>query len=268
MENLLTTCDTLVDALDQLKARGYTQDFSVLPGDNCLICSSTSATLSPEEFQIDEILRFEGQTDPDDEMILFAISSDKFGIKGFVVNAYGIYAEDTGNALVEKLTRKIENKTHPIKRHPALVAFSRDHHFGLLLVWKIRRGLESGVSGERISSYLLYFFEQDLLPHFRKEEVDLFSQLPEGDFVRAKALGDHRKIYELVERITRDSSNKDLLAAFADTLDRHIRFEERTLFNHLQRVLTGAQLSALERIGSEKQLDVDNNWNDHFWTLK
>jgi len=77
-----------------------------------------------------------------------------------------------------------------------------------------------------------------LLPHFRKEEEGLFSKLPAGDFVRAKAFGDHKRIYEFVERITRDKSNKDLLAAFPDTLDRHIRFEERTINNcRIMRIL-------------------------------
>ena len=33
-------------------------------------------------------------------------------------------------------------KKTPIKRHDALKHFSRDHHFGLLLVWKIREGVK------------------------------------------------------------------------------------------------------------------------------
>ena len=66
------------------------------------------------------------------------------------------------------------NTTTPIKRHPSLVAFSRDHHFGLLLVWKIKYGLDNGIAPERISNYVLYFFEQDLEAHFKEEEQKLF----------------------------------------------------------------------------------------------
>ena len=62
----------------------------------------------------------------------------------------------------------------PIKRHQALVSFSKEHHFGLLLVWKIRQGLANAVSAERISRYVLFFFNEDLKFHFREEEELLF----------------------------------------------------------------------------------------------
>lgn len=72
----------------------------------------------------------------------------------------------------------------PIKRHQAIVSFSKDHHFGLLLVWKIRQGLKNAVNAERISSYLLYFFKEDLEKHFKEEEEFLFSKLPVDDDLR------------------------------------------------------------------------------------
>ena len=62
----------------------------------------------------------------------------------------------------------------PLKRHPAIVSFSKDHHFGLLLVWKIRQGLAKAVDAERISKYVLYFFREDLEKHFQEEERLLF----------------------------------------------------------------------------------------------
>ncbi len=268
MENSSAKYDTLTGALEQLKTKGYTHDFSIRPGEDCLVCNSSSVSLSPEDFKIDEVIRFEGQTDPDDEMILFAISSDKFGVKGFLLNAYSIYADEINSRIVEKLTKRTESKKVPIKRHPALVQFSRDHHFGLLLVWKIRQGLKSNIATERISNYLLYFFEQDLLPHFKKEEEDMFTKLPEDDNILTKALNDHKRIYSLVNLIGTDKSNPNLLSEFADTLDQHIRFEERTLFNHLQNTLTEIDLTALALLHPEQKEDADINWNDHFWTHK
>ena len=47
----------------------------------------------------------------------------------------------------------------PIKRHQAIVSFSKDHHFGLLLVWKIRQGLKKSIDPVRISNYVLFFFK-------------------------------------------------------------------------------------------------------------
>lgn len=109
MANTSTTYDTLTDALEQIKTNGYTHDFSLRADGACLVCNSVSVSLSPRDFEIDEIIRFEGQTDPDDEMILFAISSPKFNIKGFILNAYGMYADAKNALIVEKLTKRTEH---------------------------------------------------------------------------------------------------------------------------------------------------------------
>ena len=73
-------------------------------------------------------------------------------------------------------------KNHtPLKRHQAIVSFSKDHHFGLLLVWKIRQGLVKDIDAERISNYVLFFFKEDLVKHFREEEQFLFCKLPAAE---------------------------------------------------------------------------------------
>ena len=48
-------------------------------------------------------LPFEGQTDPADEAILYAISSDNHAIKGMLVSGYGIYTEGVTDELLAKL---------------------------------------------------------------------------------------------------------------------------------------------------------------------
>ena len=95
--------DTVTDAMEDLKKRGYTANFSSDENKQCLICNSPVVELSPDAFEIDEIYRFEGITDPGDEMIVMAISSEKFNIKGMVVNAFGMYAD----TLKAKITQKL-----------------------------------------------------------------------------------------------------------------------------------------------------------------
>ena len=58
----------------------------------------------------------------------------------------------------------------PIKRDPAIVTFSKDHHFALLLVWKIRQGLKNEIETSRIINYATHFFDNDLIFHFEEEE--------------------------------------------------------------------------------------------------
>lgn len=81
--------DTLSEAVNDLVKRGYTTDFLLQEEKDCLLCSNNSLELSPDDFTIDEVHRFEGMTDPADESIVFAISSTKHNIRGLVINSFG-----------------------------------------------------------------------------------------------------------------------------------------------------------------------------------
>ena len=71
----------------------------------------------------------------------------------------------------------MKESSSPIKRHSALLEFSREHHFGLLLVWKIRQGLKRDIDLIRITDYTVFLFEKDLIQHFKEEEKNLFSKI-------------------------------------------------------------------------------------------
>ena len=96
----MNTYETLLDAINDLKARGYNRDFNLR--ENCLECSQSGAQLSADDFEITETHRFDGQTDVDDEVVLYAIQS-KDGLKGTLVNAYGTYADTSSDAIIAKL---------------------------------------------------------------------------------------------------------------------------------------------------------------------
>jgi len=94
---------TLSEAIEDLKKRGYREDFNLRP--HCIECPSLSLELHPENFAVDEFHRFEGMSNPDDNSIVFAISSDD-GIKGTLVDAYGIYADSLTESMIKKLAIK------------------------------------------------------------------------------------------------------------------------------------------------------------------
>lgn len=93
--------DTLVEAIQGLKAQGYIEDFNLKA--HCLECQNGAFEVHTDEFQIDKFFRFEGNTDPSDQAIIYAISSDKYNLKGILVNAYGIYSEEISDEMLEKL---------------------------------------------------------------------------------------------------------------------------------------------------------------------
>jgi iron-sulfur cluster repair protein YtfE (RIC family) len=133
----------------------------------------------------------------------------------------------------------------PIKRSKAFVQFSREHHFGLLQVWQIRQDIANGIDARLISKYTLEFFEKDLRGHFKREEDFLFSKLPVGDLLREQAENEHKQLYQLIDNISQNRSDSQLLQEFAGVLEAHIRFEERILFNNLQEIMGE---DALERL--------------------
>ena len=92
---------TVSQVLNKLKADGYTVDFNL--SDTCLICHEQSLELYPEEFVVDKHYRFEGQSDPGDEAIVYAISSLNGDVKGTLVNGFGIYSDPATDALLKAL---------------------------------------------------------------------------------------------------------------------------------------------------------------------
>ena len=98
---------TLVDAINGLKAQGYTEDFNLQ--ENYIKCSNSEHQLSAEDFKVDKVFRFEGNSDPEDQSVLYAISSEKYNLKGTLVNAYGIYSDNEANEVIKKLNVHGEN---------------------------------------------------------------------------------------------------------------------------------------------------------------
>ena len=114
-ENLNEDFGTLSETINGLVKLGYTHDFNIK--NECIVCNRTNITLSPDDFQIDHVYRFEGNSDPEYQSILYAISSSKFDLKGTLVNGYGTSSDEATTKLIEKLNthnyqNKMENKSN------------------------------------------------------------------------------------------------------------------------------------------------------------
>lgn len=92
---------SLSAATNDLRARGYGYDFNLKP--ECIECPSLQLQLHPEMFTVDEFYRFEGMSSTDDNSIVFAISSDQ-GVKGVLVDAYGVYSNSLNEEMIKKLS--------------------------------------------------------------------------------------------------------------------------------------------------------------------
>lgn len=150
----------------------------------------------------------------------------------------------------------------PIKRHPSLQPISREHHFGLLLSWKIRTGLKKQVAVARIKNYTNWFWENHLQAHFEFEENYMFPLLGNENKRIKRALKEHVRLKKL---FTANNHIERNLMLIEEELIDHIRFEERVLFNEIQVVSTKTELDSIEKAHSETILD---EWEDEFWVEK
>lgn len=98
----MNSTDTVTDALKELKRRGYTVDFNI--AFDKIICSANKICLNPHEFEIVEVFRFEGDSNPSDEDVVYAIESKDGNVKGTITSAYGMYAETVSSGMIQKLS--------------------------------------------------------------------------------------------------------------------------------------------------------------------
>lgn len=91
---------TVVEAINALRKEGYNLDFNL--EENCIVCAN--GKFEADDFEIMKVYRYEGDSDPADEAVVYAIQSNK-GDKGILVTAYGAYEDSNMNRyLLKKLS--------------------------------------------------------------------------------------------------------------------------------------------------------------------
>ncbi|MES2849598.1 MAG: phosphoribosylpyrophosphate synthetase [Bacteroidota bacterium] len=94
--------DTVVAALNGLKAKGYNLDFNI--SFDTIKCDEQNICLNPNEFEITDVFRFEGDTNPSDEDVVYVVESKDGKLKGTITSAFGMYADSVNDAMLKKLT--------------------------------------------------------------------------------------------------------------------------------------------------------------------
>ena len=147
-----------------------------------------------------------------------------------------------------------------MKRHEALVQLSRDHHFGLLLCWKLKEGIKKEIAPDRMGRYTTEFFQSHLEPHFKEEEETIFLILGnEHPFI-----SDARTEHDILRGMVADGFNEiKQVQAFRDLLETHIRKEERQIFPEIENRATDKQLKEL--LALPHQALKEPQYEDEFW---
>ena len=142
-----------------------------------------------------------------------------------------------------------------MKRHKALHSLSQEHHHGLILAQLIKsgnpefKGLPNTIAGK--VQHTIKFFEENLIPHFNKEEDILFPFMKNKnaaiDQLISELILQHKTINSLVDKLKKSTEPEIELNELGVLLDSHIRKEERELFQGIQNVLTENEMEKLEK---------------------
>lgn len=130
-----------------------------------------------------------------------------------------------------------------MKRSPALLQLSREHHTALVLA-KRAQGMnpENTEAVLRFMAQTVETFTRELEPHFQNEETRLLPALErvgEVDLVK-RTLTEHEELRRLVSQLR--AADTASLSRFGATLEAHVRFEERELFEVAEAVLSPKDL--------------------------
>lgn len=71
-------------------------------------------------------------------------------------------------------------------------------------------------------------------------------------------------IYGIIDSLRKNTGNNDLLKKLADILEKHVRFEERELFNYLQANVPESTLLEIASLLRSRKHEPDSAWSDAF----
>src|SRR5690349_23439908 len=103
---------TLASCMNALKDKGFGENFMV-KGDK-LQALTSNKQYSAEEVKILNFYRFEGESDPADNAILYAIET-KDGLRGLLSDAYGSYADPDVSKFIDQVTDMGTKAAHEVK---------------------------------------------------------------------------------------------------------------------------------------------------------
>ena len=96
--------ETVTEAINQLREKGYNIDFNL--NENCLVCHVDQ--FYADDFEIVEVFRYEGNSDPGDEATVYGIESNT-GLKGILVTGDPASLDSVTLEILQKLGRHIGN---------------------------------------------------------------------------------------------------------------------------------------------------------------
>ncbi len=131
----------------------------------------------------------------------------------------------------------------------------------------VRKGLSRQAPLATVIDFFRQSWAQDILPHMVAEEatiVPLLQSSPSGKPFADTILRDHELLRNSVAHLQMEGNHERLLSNLADLLEKHIRYEERIVFQEMQSFIPANKLAQLH-IEENQTEPVCNSYPVHFW---
>jgi hypothetical protein len=134
-----------------------------------------------------------------------------------------------------------------LRRDPALVPLSHDHHDGLMAAVRLKKGKSAYSAEPDIAESIRQLWEDDLCAHFEQEEQVLFAYEWPAEIREMvdRATDEHRQMRALVDDALKQDHSTDIARRLGELLESHIRFEERVMFGAMQSHLTEEEIASI-----------------------
>jgi hypothetical protein len=93
--------ETIREAMERLESAGYRDSFRAEGGR--LWALAAERFFAPESLVIEEVVRFEGESDPGDMAILFALRSASGDVRGTFATSFGARADPESAEVLARL---------------------------------------------------------------------------------------------------------------------------------------------------------------------
>jgi hemerythrin-like domain-containing protein len=158
-----------------------------------------------------------------------------------------------------------------ILRHLVLQPLSRQHHQGLLVSLLLEKGLKKSASLKDMRDFIIQFWEEELRNHFEKEDLlflPLAYKYPTLIDGLVQLKNEHQEIRLIIQKLNNEARSEqfETISLFASSLEKHIRFEERQLFNSIQETLPEDELNEfIDELKSIPEKDFCTKYAVKFW---
>jgi hemerythrin-like domain-containing protein len=134
-------------------------------------------------------------------------------------------------------------------RDKSLIPLSRQHQHALALCVRLDRSIQAGeIDLEAWQAEIAQIFEQEITVHFAAEEKEVFPRAANSSELQPlvqQLLEEHTLLRDLFGRAQLRTLAQNDLSTLAAVLAKHIRKEERQLFEGMQKLMSAEELSAL-----------------------